>query len=99
MKMRPGMVTSSDRPKNQRRLPMMSNTAACLAPPERRPAARTLDELSLGDAVQPRPPSPRLGDDDAEDRPGDDDRREHRREHAEDEDEGEALDHRRAEEV
>src|SRR5207344_628560 len=82
MKITPGMVSSSENPKNQRRLPMMSNTRAGLSPD--RAARRTREELVLGDAVQARLAGPRLRDDDAHDRPGDGHRGEHRDEDTDD---------------
>src|SRR3989304_4419836 len=98
MKIRPGIVMRREKAKNQRFLPMTSNTGRRLAP-NRGPAARPVDELGFGDPVEAGLAGPVLGHDDPQDRPGDGDRGEHRGQDAEDEDEGEALDHRGAEEV
>src|SRR4051812_29235967 len=100
MKISPGIVTRAERRKNQRRLPMMSNTRAGLSPeaaPSRRQARG--DELLVADAVEVRSSRPVANDDPAQDRPRDDDRAEHRDKHAQDQDEGEATDRRRAEQV
>src|ERR1700687_519688 len=78
---------------------MTSNTPAGLSSkraPSDRPAR---DELLFADAEQRCLARPVLLDDEAEDRPGDGDRREHRRQHTDDEDEGEAPDRRAAEPV
>src|SRR5215212_334256 len=99
MKIRPGMVTRSEIRKNQFRLAMMSNTRAGLSPDPAADLAGARDELLGADAVEPGPSRPRLNDDRAEDRAGDDDGAEHRDEHAEDQDEGEPPDRRRAEQV
>src|SRR3954452_22624116 len=99
MKTRPGIVTRREIRKNQRFLPMMSNTRASLSPEAA--AARRADarhELLLADAVEARLPRPRPRDDGAQDGAGDDDRAEHRDQDADDQDQGEAADRRRAEE-
>src|SRR3954463_16307007 len=85
MKIRPGMVIRRENAKNQFRLPMTSNTPAGLA---REVAAgrRAGEELLLGDVEERRLAGPRLLDDDPEHRPGHDDRREHRHQHADDQD-------------
>src|SRR5215203_2731100 len=95
MKITPGIVSSSENAKNQRRLPMMSNTRAGLSPD--RAARRAREELVLRDAVEARLAGPRLLHDDAHDRPGDGHRGEHRDEDTDDQDEAEAADRRRAE--
>src|SRR5262245_53331110 len=97
MKSRPGIVMMAEKRKYQRLLPMMSNTPRLA--PDGRSAGAAGYELFLGHAVQRRTPSPLLGDDPAQDRPGDDDRAEHRDEHADDQHEREAADHRRSEDV
>src|SRR5262249_10574419 len=97
MNSRPGIVISSENAKYQRRLPMMSNTLGLAA--EGWPAGAARHELLVGHAVEPRLASPRPGHDEPEDRPGHDDRAEHRHEHADDQDEREAADHGRPEEV
>ena len=51
MKIRPGIVMSSENAKNQRRLPMTSNTRRGLSA-DGRPTRRPVDELGLGDAVE-----------------------------------------------
>src|SRR4051794_35477642 len=98
MKIRPGIVTTRERAKNQRRFPMMSNTGAGLSP---HPAARRgppgRRELLLADAEPVGLARPAPADDPAQDRPGHDDRAEHRDEDADDQDEGEPADRRRAE--
>ena len=63
----------------------------------RRPDGTERDELVVAQAVQRRLARPLLADDPAQDRPGHDDRAEHRDEDADDQDEGEAADDRRAE--
>src|SRR5258708_29863731 len=98
MKMRPGIVTSAERRKYQRRLPMMSNTRSRLAS-QRRPPRRPGHELLLAHAVEGRLTRPVAADDDPQDRARDGDRTEHRDEDTDDEDEGEATDRRRAEEI
>ena len=95
MKIRPGIVMASESAKNQRRLPMMSNTPARLSSDAG--GRRAGQELRLGHAVQARLARPRLRDHDAEDRAGDRDRGEHRHQHADDQDEAEAADRRRPE--
>src|SRR4029079_2940349 len=97
MKRRSGIVMIAEKRKYQRRLPMMSNTLGLAS--ERRPAGAASDELLLGDAVEPGLAAPGAGDDHPEDAPGHDDRAEHRDEHADDQDEREAADHRRPEQV
>src|SRR5690242_12925330 len=99
MKIRPGIVTSSEIRKNQRRLPTMSNTRARLSEPSPRTRAGARDELLRAHAVEARFAQPALGDEGPQDRSGDDARAEHRDEDAQDQDEGEAADRRRAEEV
>src|SRR6266550_1310176 len=98
MKIRPGMVTRPEMRKNQRRLPMMSNTRAGLSP-DPRPTRPSCDELLLAHPEQAGLPGPAPGDDPAQDRPRHDDRAEHRDEDAEDQDEGEAADRRGPEEI
>src|SRR5437879_10783236 len=98
MKIRTGMVTGPERRNNQRRLPMMSNTRAGLSP-EPRTSGTPSDELLLAHSVQAGPARPSPGDDEAKDRPRHDDRAEHGHEHADDQDEGEAAERRRTEEV
>src|SRR3954449_8501365 len=97
MKSTPGIVMSSERAKNHLRLPTMSNTPASLSP-EGGAAGRPGDELRFGHAVERRLLCPVLPDDDAEDGSRHGDGREHRDEHADDEDEREAADRRRPEE-
>src|SRR3990172_941305 len=96
MNRRPGIVRKREMAKYHLRFPTMSNTPAHLSP-QRGPPARPGDELGLGDAVQAGLSRPVLGDDDAQDRPGQRDRAEHGGEDADDEDEREALDDRRSE--
>src|SRR5262245_66264999 len=97
MKSSPGMVMMAEKRKYRRRFPMMSNTPSLAS--ERLPAGAAGHELLVGHAVQPGLAGPVAGDDRPEDRPGHDDRAEHRDEHADDQDEGEAADHRRPEQV
>src|SRR5215210_9417748 len=92
MKSRPGMVTIAERMKNHRRLPTMSNTAGLAAEPG--PPRGSRRELVLADPVEPGLARPFVADDHAQDRAGDDDRGEHRAQDADDEDQGETLDHR-----
>src|SRR4051794_21533280 len=99
MKKRPGIVTRREIRKNQFRLAMMSNTRAGLSPDPAADLTGTRDELLGADAVQPGSTRPRLEDDRAEDRAGDDDRAEHRDEDTEDQDESKTADRRRAEQV
>src|SRR5690242_12205928 len=66
-------------------------------------AARTRvghgDELLVAQTPQARPARPLLADEDTHDRPRDDDRAEHRRQYADDQDQREAADHGRPEGV
>src|SRR5215212_4655612 len=100
MKISPGIVTSAEIRKNQRRLPMMSNTRARLAS-QPRPAGqpRSRHKLLVAHSVQACLARPVPEHDRAEDRASDDDRAEHRDEDAEDQDEREATNRRRAEEI
>src|SRR3954471_12491012 len=96
-KIRPGIVIRREKAKNQFRLPMTSNTPAGLAPHAAAAGRRAGQELGLGHVEERRLPRPRLLDDDAERRPRDHDRGEHRDEHADDQHEAEAPDRRGAE--
>src|SRR5947208_14296723 len=98
MKIRPGIVMRSENAKNQFLFPMMSNTRWRLAADDA-PARRSGGELRGADPVQPRAASPVAGDDDPQDRARHEHGGEHRDEDADDQDEGEALDDRRPEEV
>src|SRR5713226_2709629 len=98
MKKSPGMVRRPEKMKNQRRLPMMSNTTAGLSS-ECRSTDRSGEELLLGHAEQPRLTRGVLANDEAQDGPGHGDRGEHRDEHTDDQDEREASNRRRAEPV
>src|SRR5437764_15200023 len=98
MKMKPGIVRRPEKRKNHRRRPMMSNTTAGLSPD--RPAAdRAGEEFLLGYAVVPRLARPVLAHHEPQDRARDGDGREHRDEHADDQDERAAADRGRAEPV
>src|SRR5690242_4886429 len=98
MKMKPGIVISAEKRKNQRRRPMMSNTTAGLSSGGAT-TDRTGEEFLLRYAVVARLAGPVLTHDDTQDRAGDGDRGEHRDEHADDQDEREAADRRAAEPV
>src|SRR5882672_9604329 len=78
---------------------MMSNTPAGLSSKRFAPDGPARDELILADAEQRCLPGPVLLDHETEDRPGHRDGREHRRQDADDQDEGEAPDRRAAEPV
>src|SRR5665811_1195437 len=99
MKIRPGMRISPEKRKNQFRLPMTSNTTAGL--PASWPTAGQSSSLELlvGDPEQPGAMGCRLVNHEPEQRPRDHDCRKHRRQHADDEYEGEALDSGRSKEV
>src|SRR5579864_5310431 len=86
MKMSPGMVMSPLKRKNQRRRPIRSNTRTSRAGPTCRGRGH---ELVLVHAEEPRLARPWLAHDPAQDRTAQGDRREHRDEHADDQDEGE----------
>src|SRR5664280_643825 len=97
MKKRPGTTIRPEKRKNQRRFPMMSSTSARLT-------AATGDqrsglELLLAESVEARRAGPVVADDPAQDRPRHGDRGEHRAEHTDDQDQREAPDRRRPEDV
>src|SRR5512140_4001753 len=97
MKKMPGMTMMPEKRKNQRRFPMMSSTGARLpAAPGRQ---RSGHEPLFAEPVEARRAGPLVADYPAQDRPGQRDRGEHRAEHADDEDEREAADRGRPEEV
>src|SRR5664279_2112503 len=73
--LRPGIVSRPENRKNQRRLPMTSNTRARLAS---RAAGEAAEELIVAHPEQRRTLEGRHPDDDPQDRPGHHDRGEHR---------------------
>src|SRR3989337_3835256 len=91
MKMRPGIVIRPLKRKNQRRLPIRSNTRP--RPPRAAPRRRGR-ELLLAHAVEACTARPGAAHDPAQDAAADGDGREHRDQHADDQDEGAAADRR-----
>ena len=91
MKMSPGMVMSPLKRKNQRRRPIRSNTRTSRTSPTGRGRRH---ELVLVHAEEPRLARPRLTHHPAQDGTAEGDGGEHRDEHADDQDQGEAADRR-----
>src|SRR3989304_3448697 len=89
LKMRPGIVIRPLKRKNQRRLPIRSNTRPRLPSVTPRRRGR---ELVLAHAVEACTARPGAAHDPAQDAAADGDGREHGDQHADDQDEGEAAD-------